>query len=102
MPPFTEPSPYGPPALPGAPVLKPRLSAPDPDTLAQSAWERINEAMHCGAMFMPSGRVVVLGPKEQIHLIQWLATQRVKRPRAVHKPEDFLPKPTGGPSVTPA
>lgn len=72
---------------PGLATSKPTVK--DPAALSEDAWERINEAMQCGVMRLPSGREVSLGPKEIVDLTKWLATLKAKRPRAVSKVEDF-------------
>jgi hypothetical protein len=45
--------------------------------------------MHLGAMQLPGGRIIVLGPDNLVKLTQWLATLKAKRPKAVMKAEDF-------------
>jgi hypothetical protein len=65
-----------------------------PEELSAAAWDRINEAMAIGAMFLPGGRVIILGPDNIVKITQWLATLKAKRPKAVMKPEDYTPKET--------
>lgn len=84
------------PKTPEAPAITcpPALPEMTPEELSAAAWDRINEAMAVGAMFLPGGRVVTLGPDNVVKLVQWLATLKAKRPKAVMKPEDYTPKET--------
>lgn len=70
------------------------VPARTPEELSADAWDRIAEAMHLGAMQLPGGRIIVLGPDNLVKLTQWLATLKAKRPKAVMKPEDYVPKET--------
>ena len=72
------------------------MTVRDPAELSEKAWEHLDQAVKGGVIELESGREVVLGAKEMVHVLQWLATLKARRPRAVHKPEDFQPKVTKG------
>lgn len=87
------PKPSSPPSSPSEPQQAQAcplvVPARTPEELSADAWDRIAEAMHLGAMQLPGGRIIVLGPDNLVKLTQWLATLKAKRPKAVMKAEDF-------------
>lgn len=61
----------------------------DPGELSEQAWAMLKEAMTLGTMTLPGGRTMNLDPKDFVRVVQWLATQKAKKPKVVATAEDF-------------
>lgn len=71
------------------PPLEPPTETKTLDQLAEDAVRLYNDAMHAGAYFLPSGRIIILGAQDMTKVIQDLTRRKGKTLRPVSKPEDF-------------
>ena len=70
--------------------------AREPHELQEIAWGLIDEILTEGKMTLQNGISYVVDKEAIVHLSQWLATAKAKKPRHVSVPEDFVLKKTGG------
>ena len=71
--------------------------AREPHELQEIAWELVEEALTKGTISLRDNDGVTIGlkPDAIIHLAQWLAQAKAKKPQLVNPPEDFILKETG-------
>ena len=63
--------------------------------LVTEAWRLVTEGLDTGTLTLKSGKTVVLDAKDQLRLIQFLASMTKRTPQAMPLPKDLFLKPTG-------
>ena len=67
----------------------------DAAELSESAWALVDEAIRSGQMTLETGTKITLESNEFVGLVKWLSTVKVKKPKFLATPEDYVPAVTG-------
>lgn len=65
-------------------------TAVDQAALQDRAWEMVKEALDCGRMTLPTGKVYPLEADDILKLAQWLASRAARARKLVPLPEEFV------------
>lgn len=65
-----------------------------PEQLAEVCWGLLNQGVQQRKITVPSGETVEVEAEQYVRLLQWAATLKIKKPKAVSKPEDYQPRQT--------
>ena len=68
----------------------------DPEAMTQLAWEQMDEIQQNGTLKLPKGKLLSFDPDQIIRVIQWLATQKARKPKVLDSPDDLELKTTRG------
>jgi len=72
------------------------LAKSDPDQMTALAWDQLKQIQDTGQLTLPNGKALQFDPDSVLRVLQWLATQKARKPRVLDSPDDLAIPTTRG------